>query len=99
MTASVLAVYLVLLVAGGLIGWLKAGSRVSLFTALAFAAVLAVCGYGPVPHGPVLVPVLLGVLLAVFVARWLKTRKFMPAGLMVMATAVALALEVLLRGE
>lgn len=99
MTAYVLAVYLGLLVAGGLIGWLKAGSRVSLFTALAFAAALAVCGYGPVPQGPVLVRVLWGVLLAVFAARWLKTRKFLPAGLMVMATAVALALEVLLGGR
>ena len=99
MTAYVLAVYLVLLVAGGLVGWLKAGSRVSLFSALAFAAALAVCGYGPVPYGPVLVLVLLGVLLAVFVARWLKTRKFMPAGLMVIVTAAALALEVLRRGR
>lgn len=99
MTAYVLAVYLGLLVAGGLIGWLKAGSRVSLFTALAFAAALAVCGYGPVPQGPALVRFLLGALLVVFVARWLKTRKFMPAGLMVMATAVAFALEVLLGGR
>jgi uncharacterized membrane protein (UPF0136 family) len=99
MTAYVLAVYLVLLVAGGLVGWLKAGSRVSLFTALAFAAALAVCGYGPVPQGPVLVRVLLGVLLAVFAVRWLKTRKFMPAGLMVIVTAAALALEVLPRGQ
>ena len=82
-----------------MIGWLKASSRVSLFTALAFAAALALCGYGPVPYGPALVLVLLGVLLAVFVARWLKTRKFMPAGLMVIVTAAALALEVLLRGR
>jgi len=52
-----------------------------------------------VPYGPTLVLVLLGVLLAVFVARWLKTRKFMPAGLMVIVTAAALALEVLRRGR
>lgn len=99
MTAYVLAVYLALLVAGGLIGWLKAGSKVSLFTALGFAAALAVCGYGLGPHGRVLVWVLLGVLLGVFVARWVRTRKFMPAGLMVIATAVALVLEVLWAGS
>lgn len=93
MAVFILAVYLVLLVAGGLVGYLKAGSKVSLLTALGFAVALALCGYGPVPHGPVAVAILLGVLLAVFVARYLKTRKFMPAGLMVIVTALALALE------
>lgn len=100
MAAYILAVYLVLLVAGGLAGYLKAGSKVSLFTALGFAAALALCGYGPVPHGSLLVVMLQGILLAVFVARYLKTRKFMPAGLMVIVTAVAVVLElVLARGQ
>jgi uncharacterized membrane protein (UPF0136 family) len=92
MAASILAVYLVLLVAGGLMGYLKAGSKVSLVTALGFAAALALCGYGPVPHGPKLVAMLQAVLLAVFGVRYLKTRKFMPAGLMVLVTAAALVL-------
>lgn len=100
MAAYILAVYLVLLVAGGLMGYLKAGSKVSLLSALGFAAALALCGYGPVPHGPLLVVILQGILLAVFVGRYLKTRKFMPAGLMVIVTAAAVALElVLARGQ
>ncbi len=95
---AILGVYLALLVAGGVAGWLKAGSRVSLITALVSAALLAVCGYGPVPDGPTWVAGLQVLLLGVFVARWIKTRKFMPAGLMVVLTAAALGLGWWARG-
>jgi len=98
MLTYILPVYIVLLLVGGLMGYLKAGSKVSLITSIVFAAALAVCGYAAVPRGPLLVVILQGLLLVVFVARFAKTRKFMPAGLMVVVTTIALTLEVLLQG-
>jgi uncharacterized membrane protein (UPF0136 family) len=94
MLTYVLPVYLVLLLVGGVMGYVKARSKVSLVASVAFAIALAVCGYAPVPHGPTLVLVLQGLLLVVFGARLAKTRKFMPAGLMVVVTILALILGV-----
>jgi len=91
----VLWIYILLLLVGGLIGFLKAGSKVSLITSAVFAAILALAT----------VPGLLGaslerslptlalvILLIVFVIRFTQTKKFMPSGLMLILTAVALAL-------
>jgi uncharacterized membrane protein (UPF0136 family) len=97
MATYILAVYIVFLLLGGTMGYLKAGSKVSLITALVSAAALAVCGYGPVPRGALLVAIIQGVLAAVFVARFLKTRKFMPAGLMVIVTVLALVLGLVVK--
>ena len=97
MLTYILPVYIVLLLVGGVMGFVKAGSRVSLITSVAFAVALAVCGYTSVPRGPLLVVILQALLLVVFVARFAKTRKFMPAGLMVVATVLALTLGLLLR--
>lgn len=85
----VLWIYIGLLVAGGLIGYLKAKSRVSLIMSSVFAMALAVCALGFVSQRAV-PDALLGALLLVFVMRLAKTRKFMPAGLMLLVTAAAL---------
>ena len=45
---TVLWIYIVLLVIGGLIGFLKANSRVSLIMSVAFAAALSLCAAGVV---------------------------------------------------
>lgn len=95
MMMYVLPVYIALLLVGGLIGFLKAGSRVSLVTSIGFAAALGVCGYAGVPRGETLVMVLQGFLLVVFIARFARTKKFMPAGLMIVVTLLALTLELL----
>ena len=97
MLTYILPVYIVLLLVGGLMGFVKAGSKVSLISSVGFAVALAICGYGPVPQGSLLVMVLQGLLLVVFIARLAKTRKFMPAGLMVVVTVLALTLGLLLR--
>lgn len=88
----VLWVYIVLLVVGGLVGWLKAGSKVSLVVSVLFAAALIACALGwlQLPLGPDL---LLVALLLVFGWRLLKSKKFMPSGLMLALTVVALALR------
>lgn len=93
---TVLWIYIVLLVVGGLIGFLKAGSKVSLIMAVSFAAALVLTAIPNLfdlrfRHG--LANVLMAVLLVVFAVRLAKTRKFMPAGMMLIATLIALVLR------
>ena len=88
----VLWVYIVLLVVGGLIGFLKAGSKVSLIMSVAFAALLSLCATHVIFQSYV-VEILLAALLVVFAMRLAKTKKFMPAGFMLVLTVAALALR------
>jgi uncharacterized membrane protein (UPF0136 family) len=92
MGTLVLWVYIILLIAGGIMGFVKAGSKVSLITSLVFAAALAMFAAGIVPWS-FGADVLLLVLLVVFVIRYIKVKKFMPAGLMAALTMAALALR------
>ncbi len=89
---TVLWVYIILLVIGGLIGFLKAKSQVSLIMAVAFAAALSCCAAGIIFY-PYVADILLVALLAVFAMRLTKTKKFMPSGLMLVITVAALALR------
>ena len=89
---TVLWVYIVLLVVGGLIGFLKAKSQVSLIMSVAFAALLSLCAAGVV-FQPYMADILLAALLIVFGMRLAKTKKFMPSGMMLIVTLVALALR------
>jgi uncharacterized membrane protein (UPF0136 family) len=89
----ILWIYIVLLVVGGLVGFLKAGSKVSLYMSVGFAAVLALCAAKVINSETRLADILLAVLLVVFAIRLTKTKKFMPAGLMLVLTIVALALR------
>ena len=91
---TVLWIYIVLLLVGGLMGFLKAKSKVSLITSAVFAAVLVLAQTGIFNPGVArnLVNVLLAVLLVVFAVRLAKTKKFMPGGLMLGLTILVLAL-------
>jgi uncharacterized membrane protein (UPF0136 family) len=97
---TVLWVYIVLLVIGGLIGFLKAGSKVSLMTS-AIAAALLIIATIPSLLQPgarqILANCIMAALLVVFAVRLTKTKKFMPSGLMVVLTVVAMALRHFLR--
>jgi uncharacterized membrane protein (UPF0136 family) len=89
-------IYVTLLLAGGLAGFIKAGSKISLVTSALFAALLALCATG------IIAPfynadILLGVLAVVFVVRYLKTSKFMPSGLILVFTVVVLAVLLTVR--
>jgi uncharacterized membrane protein (UPF0136 family) len=92
MANIVLWVYIVLLVGGGLMGYVKAGSKVSLVMSGVFALLLGLCA-GNVLRMRWLPEILLGVLAVVFLMRLLKTKAFMPAGLMLALTLLALALR------
>ncbi len=89
---TVLWIYIVLLVVGGLIGFLKAKSQVSLIMSCVFAALLALCAVHAFSY-PYVAEVLLAALLVVFAIRLTKTKKFMPSGLMLILTLVALVLR------
>jgi uncharacterized membrane protein (UPF0136 family) len=90
-----LGIYAVLLAVGGLIGYLKAGSRPSLIAgSISGLAALGALGLS-VGNSRLGVP--LGLLLSislfiVFGHRYaVKTRKFMPSGLLAVASLVVLA--------
>ncbi len=86
----ILWVYIVVLVAGGLVGLLKANSKISLIMSLAFAAALALCATDIV-QVPRLADIILIFLVVFFGLRFAKSKKFMPAGLMSVLTAATLA--------
>jgi uncharacterized membrane protein (UPF0136 family) len=93
---TVLWIYIVLLLAGGLVGFFKAGSRVSLITSAVAAAVLVVTEIpGLLAPGAArgIADAVMAVLLIVFAIRLAKKRKFMPSGLMFVITGVALVLR------
>ena len=96
MQHTVLWIYIVLLVVGGLIGFFKAKSKVSLIMSVAFAAVLVLAAIPSLFEANFrkgLANVLMAVLLVVFGMRLAKTRKLMPAGMMLIVTLAALALR------
>lgn len=90
-----LGVYAVLLGAGGVLGFIKAGSRPSLVAGLASAVVAVVCLVLSALGSPV--GLWLGVALALaltglFSYRFSKSRKVMPSGVMAIVSLVVLAL-------
>ena len=92
MQNTVLWIYIILLIVGGLIGFFKAKSKVSLVTSAASAAILILCVLGVIFKAYV-ADIVMALLLVVFAVRLGKTKKFMPSGMMLVITAVALALR------
>ena len=105
----VLWIYVALLVLGGLIGYFKAGSKISLVMSLAFAAPIALVALGVIQvaydrretvngvtsshiHVDV-ADALIAFLLVFFGMKFAKGKKFMPAGLMTIASIAALGLR------
>jgi uncharacterized membrane protein (UPF0136 family) len=93
---KVMWIYIVLLLIGGLIGFYKGKSKASLITSAVFAAVLALTtapGVFQPGFALVLADIVMAALLVVFAIRLAQTKKFMPSGLMLVVTALALALQ------
>jgi uncharacterized membrane protein (UPF0136 family) len=86
-------IYVVLLLVGGLIGFLKAKSKISLMTSAIAAALLVLTRSGIFSHPITIANIIMAALLIVFAVRLLKTKKFIPSGLMLLLTILALALR------
>lgn len=87
---TVLWIYIVLLFLGGLMGFIKAKSKASLIASSIFAAILILFALNIAPfryHFAVLV-----FLLLFFGSRLMKSKKFMPNGMMTILTIITLAL-------
>ena len=94
---SVLAagIYGIFSIVGGIIGYKSAGSKVSLISGTICGLLLLLAAYlqfqGQI-LGLTLAVVITSILVVVFAIRLFKTRKFMPAGLMVALGVIALAI-------
>jgi uncharacterized membrane protein (UPF0136 family) len=90
---TVLWVYIVLLIVGGLMGFIKGKSRISLISSFIFAVVLALVALGTIPSKYVAIG-LVAFLLVFFGARFMRSKKVMPAGMMSVVSLVVLILLV-----
>ena len=91
----VIWVYIALMLLGGLMGLIKAGSKASIIASSIFAAVLALFALDVLPFAYCWVVLL--VLLLFFGRRFLKSKKFMPSGMMTFLSLLVLILLFALR--
>ena len=84
---TVVWIYIALLLVGGLIGLLKAGSKISLIASTLFAVPLVL---GLVLAWPVkVILIVLGIHFLYFASSFARKKKFMPGGLLVIASLAA----------
>ena len=91
---TILWIYIVLMVLGGVMGFVKAKSKTSLIASVSFGTILSLFALNILPfrhHVWVLL-----FLLIFFGMRLAKSKKMMPNGMMTILTVLALALPYLL---
>lgn len=98
MNFSIVAVfaYGILTIVGGIIGYMQANSKVSLISGTISGLLLVIAGFFQLQGqgwAAILAAVVTAVLVVVFAVRFAKTRKFMPAGLMVILGIVTLVVS------
>lgn len=96
-TALVVLIYGALVLAGGVMGYVKAKSLPSLISGLAFGLALLVCGLGMLQGARASAGAAVGLavaLLAVMGIRFAKTKKFMPAGLIALLSVIVVVMIV-----
>jgi uncharacterized membrane protein (UPF0136 family) len=85
--------YGILAIVGGIIGYVQASSKVSLISGGISGLLLVLSAYWQFQGQPwalILAAVVTAVLVIVFALRLAKTRKFMPAGLMIILGTLAM---------
>ena len=89
--------YGTLAIIGGILGYIKSRSKISLISG-SLSGVFLTIGALAIWHGQlwgsILAAGITALLVIVFILRWWKTRKIMPAGLMVILGAIALVIMV-----
>jgi uncharacterized membrane protein (UPF0136 family) len=99
MNLSIIAAltYGILAMIGGIIGYIQANSQVSLFSGIISGVLLILAAYFQIQGqgwALILAVLVTGTLVIFFALRLAKTRKFMPAGLMVILGVLALTFMV-----
>ncbi|MEY3274908.1 MAG: Transrane protein [Verrucomicrobiota bacterium] len=92
--SALLWVYVGLLLAGGLLGFIKAGSKASLLSSLGSAVPLVLVSFGVLPL--LAAQVVMGFLIVVFAVRWSKTGRPMPGAPMILLTLATLTATLVL---
>jgi uncharacterized membrane protein (UPF0136 family) len=85
--------YALLAIGGGIMGYIQVQSKVSLISGIGSGIILLAGGIAQLQGmtwGLPLSVAVTALLIVVFAVRWFKTRKIMPAGLMIGAGVVAL---------
>jgi len=95
MTQIFLMTYAVLMLGGGIMGYVKAKSTMSLIMGI-ISMILIFLGLfvsqSNMQAGFCLIATTSTVLVATFIVRWIKTKKFMPSGMLVALSLIAVAL-------
>ena len=99
MNLSIIAAfaYGILAIVGGIIGYIQARSKVSLLSGSISGLLLVLAAYFQLQGqtwGSILAVIVTAVLVVVFTVRLVKTRKFIPAGLMTILGMLALGVMV-----
>jgi uncharacterized membrane protein (UPF0136 family) len=94
----VVLVYGFLLIAGGLIGFLKAQSKASLIAGGVSGILILICGFlmlSALAWATYLAIVITFLLTVVFAMRFAKTRSFMPSGMMLVLNEITFIILIL----
>ncbi|WP_299415088.1 TMEM14 family protein [Acaryochloris sp. IP29b_bin.148] len=100
MTSSIVAAFLygLFTLLGGIMGYIKSHSKISLISGC-FSGILLLSGALAALRGNAwgltMAMIVTALLVIVFIVRWFKTRKVMPAGLMVGLGGIALVVMVM----
>jgi uncharacterized membrane protein (UPF0136 family) len=97
LTTIAAIVYGLLAIVGGILGYAQAKSKISLMAGCGCGLLLLISAVAQLQNQAWGVPLAIlttVVLLVAFVMRWLKTRRFMPAGLMLLLGIPALAIMI-----
>ncbi|MEB3343072.1 TMEM14 family protein [Okeania sp.] len=89
--------YGILAIIGGIIGYKKVGSKISLVSGSISGLLLIISGIMQligINWGLILSIIITTILIITFIIRLAKTRKMMPAGLMILTGIIALAIMV-----
>lgn len=98
-TAIEIWVYGVLMILGGIIGFVRVHSKASLLSGVGLGLGLLACGYGvwrgatnSAGDSLVVAVVIAALLLVLFAIRFAKTRRFMPAGMLAILSLLAVVI-------